>query len=127
MTDPYVTPDSDLSTPPQTSAGVELIRQGQKLLIYAIVLNVAVTLLLAFVPALAGIDIGLQLVVLGVSIYGLVKLFQGFRTPIWARILLFITMLIPLVNIVVLLVLNARATKALRAAGYTVGLMGASK
>lgn len=35
-------------------------------------------------------------------------------------------MLIPYINIVVLLILNHRATTAIRSAGFSVGLMGAN-
>lgn len=41
------------------------------------------------------------------------------------RIILVILMLVPLVNLATLLILNSRATNALRVAGYKVGLLGA--
>ena len=44
-----------------------------------------------------------------------------------AKILLVILMFVPLVNLITLLVLNARATRRLREAGYKVGLLGASR
>ena len=40
---------------------------------------------------------------------------------------LFILLFLPLINMLVLLRVNSRATKTLREAGYTVGFMGASK
>ena len=122
MTDPYTPPTSELAVPQKSSREIELIRTGQKLLIYAILLNIAGSVIAVFAPQLAF----LQLLVLGVSIVGMVKLFQGFNTAMWARVLMFLSMLIPLVNLIVLLRLNARATRELRAAGYKVGLMGAS-
>jgi hypothetical protein len=38
-----------------------------------------------------------------------------------------VLMFVPLVNLIVLLVVSGRATRALRGAGYRVGLLGASK
>jgi hypothetical protein len=124
MTDPYATPESDLSVPVSTSWEVEKIRSGQKYLLYAILLNIGTTVLAFFIPE--GVAMLLDFFALGVSILGLATLLQGFRTPIWKRVLLFISMLLPLINLIVLLVLNGRATRELRAAGYHVGLMGAS-
>jgi hypothetical protein len=122
MTDPYATPTSELAVPVKTDKEVELIRMGQKLVIYAILLNIGVAILAQFVSLLGFLQIG----VLAVSMFGLVKQFQGFQVAMWARVLIILSMVIPLVNLLVLLRLNARATKALRAAGYRVGLMGAS-
>jgi hypothetical protein len=38
-----------------------------------------------------------------------------------------VLMFVPLVGLIVLLVLNSKATAKLRAAGYRVGLLGASR
>ena len=102
---------------------IEDVRVGQKLIIYAILLNVTVAIAAAFYP-LVGV---VQIVTLTVTIVGLLRLFRGLGTAIWARVILIILMFVPLMNLVMLLVLNSRATKALREAGYKVGLMGASK
>src|SRR5262245_18642929 len=122
MTDPYVTPTSDLAASSAPGYDVEAVRQGQKLIIYAILLNIGSAIVAQFAPILAV----LSLFALGVSIYGLIKLFQGMKTETWARVLIFVSMLIPLINLLVLVLYNARATKILRSAGYKVGLMGAS-
>jgi hypothetical protein len=61
------------------------------------------------------------------SILGLFAMASALRFSTGAKVLLAIAMLIPLVNLIVMLVLNAKATKALRAGGYTVGLLGATK
>jgi len=122
MTDPRVTPTSDLSVPAKSDVEIELIRIGQKLMIYAILFGVGIAILALFAPILVLLQFG----VLALSILGLVKMFQGMHTPMWARVLQFISMLVPLVSLFVLLRLNSRATKVLRAAGYNVGLLGAS-
>ena len=43
------------------------------------------------------------------------------------RILLVPLLILPLVNLIILLMLNSSATRALQAAGYRVGLLGAAK
>jgi hypothetical protein len=43
------------------------------------------------------------------------------------RVLLAVLMVIPLIGLITLVILNSRATKALRAGGYKVGLLGASR
>lgn len=116
MTNPYASP-----APAPTDAQLEYVRSGQKLLIYAILFNIVVAIAAGAVPML-GV---LQLLVLGVSLFGLFRLFQGMRIAIWIRILLFLSMVVPLLNLIVLLALNHRATKALRRGGYRVGLFGA--
>jgi hypothetical protein len=75
---PYQTPKAAVGDGIDDSEDIEKVRSGQKMLIYAILLN--------FVT------------------YG----FQGAGR-----------------NLITLLVLNGRATKMLREAGYTVGLLGA--
>ena len=70
------------------------------------------------------------LLVLGtfiLGIIGIVRLASGFNYSVFRIILLIIGMIIPLVGLLILLSLNARATKELRASGYKVGLLGASK
>jgi hypothetical protein len=55
----------------------------------------------------------------------LVMLMAALQRPIVSRILAAISQFIPLVGLIVLLVVNQRATRTLREAGYHVGLMGA--
>jgi hypothetical protein len=51
----------------------------------------------------------------------------GMGMSLTRKILLVLLMFVPLVSLIVLLILNSRATSALRAAGYRVGFFGASK
>ena len=71
---------------------------------------------------------GLPVVIVAavVGLVGLFRLAAGMRYAVGWRILLAALMLIPLVGLITLLILNSRATKALRAGGYEVGLLGAS-
>lgn len=76
------------------------------------------------VMAIAGI---VALVALVVSILGILRLGAGFGLHIGLSILLCLLMVIPIANLVALLILSARATARLQAAGYKVGLLGAKK
>jgi hypothetical protein len=102
---------------------LEQLRSGQKLIIYAILVNF-----------LGFLGTGKPLYVLAVSIVAVVlalvgffRMAGGFQYSVGAKIALVVTQFIPLINIIVLIVLNTRATKLLRAAGFTVGLLGASR
>ncbi len=59
-----------------------------------------------------------------VEIYFAYKLLVALKSKYW--ILWLIGMLVPFLSFILLLVLNDRATKAIRAQGYKVGLMGAN-
>jgi hypothetical protein len=65
--------------------------------------------------------LGLPLII--VEIYFAYKLLIAFKSKYW--ILWLIGMLIPYFSLILLLVLNERATKVIRAQGYKVSLMGA--
>jgi hypothetical protein len=69
----------------------------------------------------------LSLFALPLALIGLVRLSTGMGYSWFAKVLLVILMFVPLVNLITLLILNSRASTRLRAAGYHVGLMGASK
>ena len=123
-TNPYGAPKARVAEAAEPSVAAEKLASGQKLLIYAILLNLG-SLVVAFVFApLAPLA---TIAALVLSIIGIVRLGAGFGFSVVVRILLCILMLVPLVNLIALLVLNSRATTRLREAGYTVGLLGASR
>jgi len=101
---------------------------GQKLLIYAILLNLgAIPLRMSGDRSLLALAALVALVGIVLSILGTVRLSSGLGYGIGLTIVYCILMLVPLVSLIVLLVLNSKATAHLRAAGYNVGLFGASK
>jgi hypothetical protein len=103
---------------------IELVAAGQKMIIYAILINIGVVVF----QKVAGPIIGLlAITALVLSIWGVFRLSAGLGMSLVAKVVLAVCMCIPLVNLIVLLVLNSKATRALRAAGYRVGLLGASK
>jgi hypothetical protein len=94
------------------------------MVIYAILINLAALVAkVAIGPAFAL----LILVSLGLSLFGVYQLSSGLGMSTPMKIIVFVCMFIPLVSLITLLVLNSKATTALRAAGYHVGLLGASK
>ena len=72
-------------------------------------------------------DVGVWVAVVSavVAVIGLVRLGRGLGYSIPRRILLIVLASIPLLGLITLLVLNAKATKALGGSGLSVGLFGA--
>jgi hypothetical protein len=102
----------------------EKVASGQKLIIYAILVNFLTVGLQAAIGEIAGL---LAIVAIVMSLIGMFRLASGLGYSTGAKVLLVILLLIPLIGLITLLVLNSRATKALKAAGYTVGLLGAQR
>ena len=100
------------------------VARGQKFVIYGILLNLAALALTAALGEVAGL---VYIPALVVSVAGLHGLASGLGYVVWKEVLLFVLMLVPLVNIIMLATLNSQATKVLRAGGYKVGLFGASR
>jgi len=59
------------------------------------------------------------------AIIGAVRLLRGLGARVVTCVFVAIFMIIPLFNLIAMLILSNRATRALRAAGFKVGLMGA--
>jgi hypothetical protein len=124
---PYQSPESPISASPTSGlsqAHIEKVAAGQKMIIYAI--------LLYFLAVGGQFVVGpiAALLILGtffLGLIGIIRLASGFGYSVLRIILLIIGMIIPLIGLLILLTLNARATKELRASGYKVGLLGATK
>jgi hypothetical protein len=121
---PYQAPKTEPNDIELKNLLIERVASGQKLIIYAILINIIATILQITVHPAIGL---LGLVSLVMSVIGIIKLATGLSSSLIAKIIYVILMFIPLINLITLLVLNSRATKALRANGYKVGLLGASK
>ena len=101
---------------------LEHIRSGQKFIIYAIFANfIFVGLRTAYPVFAASLVLGATIV----AIIGLLRLASGLNYGRGAKVLFVILQFVPLINLIVLIVLNARATIILRKAGYKMGLFGA--
>lgn len=62
----------------------------------------------------------------GIAIAGLLRVSAGLGYSSMTQAALFVLVFVPLVGLVTVAMVNERATKALRAGGYRVGLFGAS-
>ncbi len=122
MDNPYQSPQSYVLNPRKGDDLLDDVASGQKLAIYAILLYFAAAGLQMVIGPLAYL---LVLACLGMSWVGIYRISRGLGHAPWWRIVLLLLMLIPLVGLLVLVSLNARATSKLREAGYTVGLLGA--
>jgi hypothetical protein len=114
--------------------GVDLrtVARRQRLLLWfvlaAIVAQFLPLLLMnAGVPMVATVSVSLLFYMVGILIVILtVHMLAALRTHIVVRILLLILLLAPCVNVLILMICNQMATRALRRAGLKVGFMGVS-
>ncbi len=121
---PYEAPKAAMAAPVASDAGIEQVASAQKLIIFSILAYFAGAAARTFLG-----PIGL-LLVLGAVLMGLIGTFRlcsGLGYSMLLRVILIVLMFVPLVSLIVLLVLNAKATARLRAAGYHVGLLGAMR
>lgn len=138
---PYRPPQAQVRDMPESEADAESIAQlgsGQKLAIYAICTYIGTVLVRVLLAAvfkssledddlvLIGLFAGAAfLVAFVLSVVGQWRMADGLGISIGLRVLIVILLFIPLVNIVILLILSSRTTRALRQAGYRVGFFGA--
>ena len=108
------------------TAQAEQVRSGQKLAIWAIMLNL-ISIPFLLVPEGALIRAPNILVALVLAVLGIVRMSRGLGINLIVIVLMAMGMVIPFVNLIILLVTNARATRYLRDHGYTVGMFGATK
>lgn len=123
-TNPYETPEAPVGDPHHDAEEVEKVKKGQKLIIYAILINLSAYLVQMAVGQVAVL---VTLASTIVALVGLYYLSKGLGMSILTKIFVLILLFIPLLNILTMLVINSKATARLRAAGYKVGLLGASK
>lgn len=108
------------------SARAEQVCSGQKLAVGAILLNL-ISVPFLMVPEGAVIRAPLVLIAIVLAVLGIVRMARALGINLIVIVLMAMAMVIPLVNLVILLIINARATSFLRDHGYTVGMFGAKK
>jgi hypothetical protein len=123
---PYSPPSANVSDSaahsPLEIDRLNRIASGQRLMIIAILVALSANLLVPFVGGFAlVISFGASVA----SIVGAVRLAHALGSPGAVCFLFAVLMLVPVVNLVLILIMSMRATRALRAAGYQVGLLGA--
>jgi hypothetical protein len=117
-----------LTDGPQHSSNgsIDGVASGQKLIIFAILVNLATFGVTAGLGDKGEIFIlGLEIAAITLALLGVVRVALGLGYSTRARVVLLFLAFIPILNFWMLVLLNARATRALRAAGYKVGLLGA--
>ncbi len=106
------------------------VASGQKRMIWAILLQLGGILLgvlnglVSISPVLAVVTFISGVAAFGLSISGFMQTARGLKIRPAVRGLLVVCLFLPILNLVLLLILNSRATRALRAAGYHVGMFG---
>lgn len=139
---PYSPPKAevrDVVDPEMDQERVQRLRSGQKLAIYAILIYLVTILVQTSIrgaahgPGAQGLLMasGFLLMAGGLaalimSLMGVWKMGYGLGIGAILRVVMLIFMIVPLINILLLLIVNARATRKLRQAGYKVGFLGVS-
>jgi hypothetical protein len=100
-----------------------LVASGHRMTIVSILSNAA---LLSQAQNLhIFVVIYLMLCIAGFGCFGLYRITQGLRFPLWAKVLFFGGMFVPVVSLVMILLVRWRARSFLREAGYRIGFLGA--
>ena len=102
-----------------------LVAGGQKIVIYSIVLN----FILRAVDQSHSVSLFLvQILAFGTAAYsllGVVRICSGLGKSQNGKLLYMVLSFFPFINLITLVVLNVKATRLLRSAGWRVGLFGA--
>jgi hypothetical protein len=113
------------------------VARGQKLVIYAVALNILVVGVMILAPqiglpnttinSLSWASWVVRIPAFVIAIYGVLKIGGGLDWSAVVKFFIFILLLIPVINLFALLAVNTKATSFLKNAGYKVGLVGAYK
>ena len=125
MTNPYSSPESNLVDANMEWEQIHELNKlasGQRMVIYSILGYFLAIGLQKGVPILAGLLVFAALIT---ALIGTFRVAAGLKIAIPLRIILFIFMFMPVLNVLTILWMSSSATKKLRAAGYTVGFLGA--
>jgi len=125
---PYRAPDAQVADSVTHSVLNEDIASGQKLVIYAILAYFLAGALKGTLGPVSSIICGLVVIAaLFMALFGVWQLATGLGHPALLRLLWVILMFVPLVNLLTMVILSSMGTSRLRAAGYSVGLLGARR
>ncbi len=116
--------DSETHSRANDSA-VEELAAGQRMVIFAILINISSIVLAQAVHQYFGLGVAVLGAVL--AVVGVLKMATGLGLSPVVKILVVILMFVPCISLLTLLILNQKATTILKEAGYKVGLLGASK
>ena len=112
-------PQATASRPVPTA--IEKVALGLTLIMWA-----AAALLVAFVAAMASPEVGsaFQFACFALALAGVLLVGTGEGLSMGARVAHAILMFLPVANLILALLMAARAMRDLKAAGYTIGFMG---
>lgn len=102
-----------------------LAAQGQKLVIYSIVLNFVFQTAARTLNPPELLLLILGIVVVAFTVNGVLKICSGLGRSQGSKIAFMVVAVFPVINLLVLVYLSLKTTKALREAGWQVGLFGA--
>ena len=102
-----------------------LLSQGQKIVIYSIILNFVLRGLDRSHVAPDWVTYVLYFCTAAYSLLGVLKICSGLQKSQGTKIVYMVLSYFPLINLIALVYLNVQATRRLRQAGWTVGLLGA--
>ncbi|MFO1261941.1 MAG: hypothetical protein U1E84_01135 [Rhodoferax sp.] len=108
-------------------ARLELAAKGQKMVILTIVANMGLRGVERQPDVTPWLLLALSVVVGVVALVGTVRMCSGLRRVQGEKIVFMVVSFVPLINILSLIYLSMKTTKLLRAAGWTVGLLGAKR
>lgn len=122
---------------PSVSVNVRAVGLAQRMLMWAILANLLVTIASISIsarPSGSALDavgaVGILVAGIACRIFAMVAIYRmaaSLDYSMVSRVLLILGMIVPLLNLILLLTLNAKATNCLKRAGIKVGLMGAKR
>ena len=121
---PYEPPRANLEHRSAEGIDAPRVASGQKLVVYACI---AYLIAGGFRSQIGPLGAILLLPALVMALVGVIQVVSGLAWSLFARVAVIVLMFVPLLNLITLLVVNSKATNALRNAGYKVGFLGASK
>jgi len=104
------------------SGNLKLLRDGQKMMIHTLLASLIINSALRSNPD--EVLYFLSIFVAIIAVMGILKVSKGLALETWQKVLAALAMFIPGVSIIVMIVINIKATRILRAAGYEVGFFG---
>lgn len=105
---------------------LERIAGGRRLALYATLVYIGAMILAAAAgPVLAAVCGWASLAAMLMAAIGIYRLASGLGNSLLGGCGIFLLVFVPLISLIILLILNNRATALLRANGYSVGLLGA--
>jgi hypothetical protein len=123
---PYAPPQAHVANVAGENVDYERMNRvasGQRLLIVALITSLLGGVVLG--GAAKEINVVLAIAVTWISIVGAWRISGGLGGSVLSRTLYVTMMLLPLINLIIMITLSIRATRALRKAGYEVGFFGA--